>query len=134
MTHSPSIGLAACLLFSACSRLPAAQCAPVVNPSAPHASATLVVLGIGGSLAASAVSLGVGRSAGQRHQLLESPQDLLRQDSSVFLDRGAGGEQAASCCTEAHRDNAAQRLPINDSQTAHHNLGLPISLNAIECY
>ena len=67
---------------------------------------------------------------------LESPLDLLRDDSSIFLEqRGAGGAQSDIVLRGG---SFAQTLVlvngfrINDSQTAHHNLDLPIPLEAME--
>jgi len=67
--------------------------------------------------------------------LLESPQDLLRQDSSVFLEeRGTGGGQTDLILRGGTFEQALVLLNgfrINDSQTAHHNLDLPIPLDAM---
>jgi iron complex outermembrane receptor protein len=67
---------------------------------------------------------------------LESPQDLLRQDSSVYLEeRGAGGGQADLVLRGGTFEQALVLLNgfrINDSQTAHHNLDLPIPLDAMD--
>ena len=67
---------------------------------------------------------------------LESPQDLLRQDSSVFLNqRGAGGGQADVVLRGGTFEQTLVLLNgfrINDSQTAHHNLDLPVPLDAMD--
>lgn len=67
---------------------------------------------------------------------LESPQDLLRQDSSVFLEeRGAGGGQADLVLRGGTFEQAlvlVNGFRVNDSQTAHHNLDLPIPLDALD--
>jgi iron complex outermembrane receptor protein len=67
---------------------------------------------------------------------LESPQDLLRQDSSVFLEeRGAGGGQADLLLRGGTFEQVLVLLNgfrINDGQTAHHNLDLPIPLDAMD--
>jgi iron complex outermembrane receptor protein len=67
---------------------------------------------------------------------LESPQDLLRQDSSIFLEqRGAGGGQADLALRGGTFEQALVLLNgfrINDSQTAHHNLDLPVPLEAMD--
>ena len=64
-----------------------------------------------------------------------TPLDLLRNDSSVFLEqRGAGGAQSDLVLRGG---SFAQTLVmvngfrINDGQTAHHNLDLPIPLDAM---
>jgi iron complex outermembrane receptor protein len=67
---------------------------------------------------------------------LESSQELLRQDSSVFLaERGAGGGQADLVLRGGSFEQALVLLNgfrIDDSQTAHHNLDLPIPLDAMD--
>ena len=61
----------------------------------------------------------------------ESPQDFLRQDSSVFLEeRGAGGGQADLVMRGGSFEQTLVLLNgfrINDAQTSHHNLDLPRS-------
>jgi iron complex outermembrane receptor protein len=68
--------------------------------------------------------------------LMESPQELLRQDSSVFLEeRGAGGGQADLVLRGGTFEQALVLLNgfrVNDSQTAHHNLDLPLPLDAMD--
>jgi iron complex outermembrane receptor protein len=68
--------------------------------------------------------------------LMESPQELLRQDSSVFLEqRGAGGGQTDLILRGGTFEQALVLLNgfrIDDSQTAHHNLDLPIPLDAMD--
>jgi iron complex outermembrane receptor protein len=67
---------------------------------------------------------------------LESSQELLRQDSSVYLEeRGAGGGQADLVLRGGSFEQALVLLNgfrIDDSQTAHHNLDLPIPLDAMD--
>jgi outer membrane cobalamin receptor len=66
----------------------------------------------------------------------ESPQDLLRQDSSVFLEeRGAGGGQADLVLRGGSFEQTLVLLNgfrINDAQTSHHNLDLPVPLEAMD--
>ena len=66
----------------------------------------------------------------------ESPQDILRQDSSVFVEqRGAGGGQADIVLRGGSFEQTLVLLNgfrINDAQTSHHNLDLPIPLEAME--
>ncbi len=66
----------------------------------------------------------------------ESPQDVIRQNPSVFIQqRGAGGGQADAVIQGG---SFAQTLVlvngfrINDAQTAHHNLDLPIPMEAMD--
>ena len=66
----------------------------------------------------------------------ESPQDFLRQDSSVFLEeRGAGGGQADMVLRGGSFEQTLVLLNgfrINDAQTSHHNLDLPVPLEAMD--
>jgi len=67
---------------------------------------------------------------------VQTALDLLREDSSIFLEqRGAGGAQSD---VVLRGGSFAQTLVllngfrINDSQTAHHNLDLPVPIEALE--
>ncbi len=66
----------------------------------------------------------------------ETPQEILRQDSSVFLEeRGAGGGQADLVLRGGSFEQTLVLLNgfrINDAQTSHHNLDLPVPLEAME--
>ena len=66
----------------------------------------------------------------------ESAQDFLRKDSSVFLEeRGAGGGQADIVMRGGSFEQTLVLLNgfrINDAQTSHHNLDLPVPLDAID--
>ena len=66
----------------------------------------------------------------------ESPQDFLRQDSSIFLEeRGAGGGQADLVLRGGSFEQTLVLLNgfrINDAQTAHHNLDLPVPMEAMD--
>ena len=66
----------------------------------------------------------------------ESPQDFLREDSSMFLEeRGAGGGQADIVMRGGSFEQTLVLLNgfrINDAQTSHHNLDLPLPLDAID--
>ena len=92
-----SIPIAVSLLLAACAQSASAQAAPVAQSAPlPHPSETMVVLGspVPVPLAESSASV-VVLPVEDKALLLESPQELLRQDSSVFLEqRGAGGGQA----------------------------------------
>ncbi len=65
----------------------------------------------------------------------ESPQDILRQDSSVFLqERGAGGGQADIVLRGGSFEQTlvlVNGFRINDAQTSHHNLDLPLPMEAM---
>jgi iron complex outermembrane receptor protein len=66
----------------------------------------------------------------------ESPQDFLRADASIFLEeRGAGGGQADIVMRGGSFEQTLVLLNgfrINDAQTSHHNLDLPVPLDAID--
>jgi len=66
----------------------------------------------------------------------ESTQDVLRQDSSVFLEeRGAGGGQADIVLRGGSFEQTLVLLNgfrINDAQTSHHNLDLPVPMEAMD--
>jgi len=137
----PSLKLiltAVCLLQAAGARRAFAQAPPPSQPAPlPHPSETMVVLGspVPVPLAESSASV-VVLPVKDNVLLMESPQDLLRQDSSVFLEeRGAGGGQADLVLRGGTFEQALVLLNgfrINDSQTAHHNLDLPVPLDAMD--
>lgn len=66
----------------------------------------------------------------------ESPQDFLREDSSVFLEgREAGGGQADLVLHGGSFEQTLVLLDgfrINDAQTSHHNLDLPVPMEAMD--
>lgn len=100
-------------------------------------SETMVVLGTATPvpLAESQRSVEILPAKGQS-LAAESPQDLLRQDSSVFLEeRGAGGGQADVVLRGGSFEQTLVLLNgfrINDAQTSHHNLDLPLPLEAMD--
>jgi iron complex outermembrane receptor protein len=114
-----------------------AQAAPAQSAAVPPASQTVVVLGspVPVPLAESPASVLV-LPVGTKTLSLESPQELLRQDSSVFLEqRGAGGGQADLVLRGGTFEQTLVLLNgfrIDDSQTAHHNLDLPVALDAMD--
>jgi iron complex outermembrane receptor protein len=103
----------------------------------PHPAETMVVLGVATPtpLAESAVAV-VSLPVEAQALALESEQDLLRQDASVFLkERGAGGGQADIVLRGASFEQAlvlVNGFRVDDGQTSHHNLDLPISLDAMD--
>ena len=130
--------IASCLLLAACAQAAGAQAAPAAQPAPlPHPTETMVVLGsaVPVPLAESSASV-VVLPVGDQTLTLESPQDLLRQDSSVFLEeRGAGGGQADLVLRGGTFEQAlvlVNGFRVNDSQTAHHDLDLPIPLDAMD--
>jgi iron complex outermembrane receptor protein len=132
MPTSRSIFFASCLLLIACVQQASAQTAVL-----PHPSETMVVLGsaVPVPLAESTSSV-VVLPVKEQTLSLESPQELLRQDSSAYLEeRGAGGGQADLVLRGGTFEQALVLLNgfrINDSQVAHYNLDLPISLDTMD--
>lgn len=120
---------------------PAAQPKGAVKPPAqgskPHTTETMVVLG-----SATPVPLAESDSSvmvlpvGTKTLTLESEQNLLREDSSVFLEeRGAGGGQADIVLRGGTFEQALVLLNgfrIDDAQTSHHNLDLPLPFEAMD--
>jgi iron complex outermembrane receptor protein len=132
MPVSKAHSIAACLLLAGSALSASAQTTPI-----PHPVETMIVLG-------SAVPVPLAESPRAVVLLpvegttlaLETPLDLLREDASVFIEqRGAGGAQSDLALRGG---SFAQTLVllngfrINDSQTAHHNLDLPVPLDAMD--
>jgi iron complex outermembrane receptor protein len=130
-----SISITGGLMLASCAQQAAAQAAQPA--AAPHISETMVVLGsaVAVPLAESSASV-VVLPVEDKTLTMASPQELLRQDSSVFLEeRGAGGGQADLVLRGGSFEQALVLLNgfrINDSQTAHHDLDLPIPLEAMD--
>jgi outer membrane cobalamin receptor len=114
-----------------------AALAQTASASLPHPTETMVVLGspVPVPLAESAASV-VVLPVEDQVLTMESPQDLLRQDSSVYLEeRGGGGGQADIVLRGGSFTQTlvlVNGFRIDDSQTSHHNLDLPISLDAMD--
>src|SRR5579863_596590 len=122
-----------CTLFSLALPAPAwSQCGIAPTPGqlcAPSESTVVLGAATAVPLAESSRSVAV-LPAENRWLSADSPLDLLRDDSSVFLEqRGAAGAQSDIALRGG---SFAQTLVllngfrINDSQTAHHDLDLPI--------
>jgi iron complex outermembrane receptor protein len=114
-----------------------AQQPAAAKPPLPHPSETLVVLGtaVPVPLAESTSSVTLLPVAGEELKV-ESALDLLRSDSSVFLEeRGAGGGQSDLVLRGGSFEQTlvlVNGFRVNDSQAAHHNLDLPIPLEAMD--
>jgi outer membrane cobalamin receptor len=108
---------------------------PAKDPKAP--SETVVVLGSATPIPLAESSRSVDILPVQPNLLsVQTSLDLLRNDSSAFIEqRGAGGAQSDIVLRGG---SFAQTLVllngfrINDAQTAHHNLDLPIPLEAMD--
>jgi iron complex outermembrane receptor protein len=138
MSSPRILPIAGYVLLAACAQAVFAQTLLSAPPAAlPHPTETMVVLGsaVPVPLAESSASIVVLPVEGKT-LTLESSQELLRQDSSVFLEeRGAGGGQADLVLRGGTFEQALVLLNgfrIDDSQTAHHNLDLPIPLDAMD--
>ena len=129
---------AGCLVLAA-----SLQSSPAQTPSTPQPKTiptrteTMVVLGSAAPvpLAESTRSIDVIALKGKT-LAAETPLDFLRQDSSIFLEqRGAGGAQSDLVLRGGSFEQTLVLLNgfrINDSQAAHHNLDLPIPLEAMD--
>jgi outer membrane cobalamin receptor len=103
----------------------------------PHPTETLIVLG-------SPVPVPLAESPSpvlvlpleQLTPLIATPLDALRDDSSIFLEqRGSGGAQSDLTLRGGSFEQTLVLLDgfrINDSQTSHHNLDLPVPLEAMD--
>jgi len=122
------------LILAFCSYAAAAQ-----NSTAPIPSRidTMVVLGSAAPvpLAESPRSVVVLPLQGKK-LAAETPLDFLRQDSSVFIEqRGGGGAQSDIVLRGGSFEQTLVLLNgfrINDSQTSHHTLDLPVPLEAMD--
>jgi outer membrane cobalamin receptor len=126
------------VFLASCAYATFAQQSPdVPNTGVPHPTETMVVLG-------SPVPVPLAESPspvlilplGQLAPFISTPLDPLRSDSSIFLEqRGAGGAQTDITLRGGSFEQTLVLLNgfrINDSQTAHHNLDLPVPLEAMD--
>jgi iron complex outermembrane receptor protein len=129
----------ACIFLAACLPAAHAQNAPAppsTSTALPTNSETMVVLGSATPvpLAESPRSVDVLPLEGQK-LAAESPLDFLRDDSSIFLEqRSAGGGQSDLVLRGGSFEQTLVLLNgfrINDSQTSHHDLDLPVPLEAM---
>ena len=138
MIHKHFPWNAGCLFVAAC--LQSVQCQ---NASAPQSTAiparseTMVVLGSAAPVPLAESPRSVVMLPLQGKKLAaETPLDFLREDSSVFLEqRGAGGAQSDLVLRGGSFEQTLVLLNgfrINDSQASHHNLDLPVPLEAMD--
>ena len=124
----------AAFMLSLCSCFAAAQ---GTSTSIPARTETMVVLGSAAPvpLAESPRSV-VVLPLQDKKLAAETPLDFLRQDSSVFIEqRGGGGAQSDLVLRGGSFEQTLVLLNgfrINDSQTSHHTLDLPVPLEAME--
>lgn len=109
---------------------------PVQEPVLPHPSQTMVVVGSAAPTPLAESPLPVLVLPVETKALtLATPLDLLREDSSISLEqRGAGGAQSDLVMRGGGFAQALVLLNgfrVSDSQSAHHNLDLPIPLEAM---
>ncbi len=114
--------------------LPEAQKA---NTSLNGGQTTVVVLGAGSPIPLSESARVVEVESLHPGQfMLATPLDPLRNDASIFLEqRGAGGAQTDITLRGGSFEQTLVLLNgfrINDSQTAHHNLDLPLPMEAMD--
>ena len=121
------------IVLALCPCIAAAQSS---TPPIPAQTETMVVLGSAAPvpLAESPRSVFVLPLQGKK-LAAETPLDFLRQDSSVFIEqRGGGGAQSDVVLRGGSFEQTLVLLNgfrINDSQTSHHTLDLPLPLNAM---
>jgi outer membrane cobalamin receptor len=125
------------LAFGACLHPALAQVAspPKTTPSGP--TEKMVVLGSATPVPLAESTRSVDVLPLKSESLAaESPQDFLRADSSVFVEeRGAGGGQADLVLRGGSFEQTLVMLNgfrINDAQTSHHNLDLPVPMEAMD--
>jgi len=103
----------------------------------PHPTETLIVLGspVPVPLAESPSSVLV-LPLRENALMLSTPLDPLRNDASIFLEqRGSGGAQSDLTLRGGSFEQTLVLLNgfrINDSQTSHHNLDLPVPIEAMD--
>jgi iron complex outermembrane receptor protein len=107
------------------------------TPHKPQTSETMVVLGEAVPVPLAEASRSITVLPLQEMKLSAgSVQDLLRTDASVSLEqRGAGGGQADVLLRGGGFEQTLVLLNgfrVNDSQTGHHNLDLPLPLEAMD--
>jgi len=139
MSFKNSISILLYLLLAFATQQAFAQSIPTSSSASTVAgpSETMVVLGSATPVPLAESSRSVEILPLQGKTLAaESPQDFLRQDSSVFIEeRGAGGGQADIVLRGGSFEQTLVLLNgfrINDAQTSHHNLDLPIPLEAMQ--
>jgi len=121
----------------AASQLASPKVASALPAQLPHPTEVMVVVGspVPVPLAGSSASVLVLPVALQA-LTAQSFEDLLRSDASVYLEqRGAGGGQADVLLRGGSFEQTLVLINgfrVNDSQTAHHNLDLPIPLEAMD--
>lgn len=107
------------------------------NTSLNGGQTTVVVLGAGSPIPLSESARVVEVESLHPGQfMLATPLDPLRNDASIFLEqRGAGGAQTDITLRGGSFEQTLVLLNgfrINDSQTAHHNLDLPLPMEAMD--
>jgi iron complex outermembrane receptor protein len=130
--------VAGCLLLAACRQSsPAQNTSRGQSTATPTRTETIVVLGSAAPvpLAESPRSVEVIPLQGKK-LAAETPFDFLRQDSAIFLEqRGTGGAQSDLVLRGGSFEQTLVLLNgfrINDSQASHHNLDLPVPLEAMD--
>ncbi|MFP5277322.1 MAG: TonB-dependent receptor plug domain-containing protein [Acidobacteriota bacterium] len=128
-------------LFAVALQMAPAQAKPAQKPAAPKPAVqprtdTLVVLGSATPVPLAESPRPVTVLPVKPLRLVEqTPLDILRQDSGVFLEqRGAGGAQSDIVLQGGSFEQTLVLLDgfrINDAQTAHHNLDLPVPMEAM---
>jgi outer membrane cobalamin receptor len=113
------------------------SCVAQQSPQLPPAiSSTVVVVGSPNAVTLGESSRSVVVMDMQEHpRAFQTIEDRLRTDSSTYIEqRGAGGAQADISMRGTSFEQTLvliNGLRINDAQTAHHNLDLPVPMDAM---
>jgi vitamin B12 transporter len=106
------------------------------TPAPPSIQETVVVVGVPETVTLGESPRAVVVMDTTAHPLaFEAAQDYLRTDPSTYIEqRGAGGGQADIAMRGSSFEQTLvllNGLRIDDAQTSHHNLDLPVSLDAM---
>jgi len=129
MKINPSFALFAAVLSISCA-------AQQTSSNPPAISSTVVIVGSPQAVTLGESNRSVVVMATQQHpRTFQTVEDRLRTDSSTYIEqRGAGGAQAdISIRGSSFEQTLAliNGLRINDAQTAHHNLDLPVPMDGM---
>ena len=106
------------------------------SPTTAPAKTTIVVLGSPAPVTLGESNRSIVLMNTQEHPLaFQTVEDRLRTDASTYIEqRGAGGAQADVSIRGSSFEQTLvliNGLRVNDAQTAHHNLDLPVPMDAM---
>jgi iron complex outermembrane receptor protein len=122
-------------VFSVAQQSPSAT-SPATPPATPSVKETVIVVGEPEAVTLGESPRSVVAIDAQQHPLaFEAPADYLRTDPSTYIEqRGAGGGQADISMRGSSFEQTLvlmNGLRIDDAQSSHHNLDLPVPLEAM---